>query len=171
MLARYHLKNILNAENFGLFYEVLSLKSLHFQGKHRSGGKHSKVRWKGMTASNALGEKMFVIGNSASPGCFKHVRKLPCRNRSQKKAWMDGTPFEEWLHELDLKFEIQGRKVVMIVDNCPAHPEVTGLKAINLQFLQPNTTSCTQPMGQGVTTFFYYFLILLTKSIESMSNV
>ena len=123
MLARYHLKNILNAENFGLFYEVLSLKSLHFQGKHRSGGKHSKVRWKGMTASNALGEKisMFVIGNSASPGCFKHVRKLPCRNRSQKKAWMDGTPFEEWLHELDLKFEIQGRKVVMIVDNCPAN--------------------------------------------------
>ena len=34
---------------------------------------------------------------------------------------MDGTIFEEWLHELDRKFEMQGKKIVMIVDNCPAH--------------------------------------------------
>ena len=26
---------------------------------------------------------------------------------------MDGTLFEEWLHELDCKFKMQGRKVVM----------------------------------------------------------
>ena len=37
----------------------------------------------------------------------------------------------------------------MIVDNYPVHPEVSGLKTINLQFLPPNTTSCTQPMDQG----------------------
>ena len=61
---------------------------------------------------------------------------------------MDGTLFEEWLHELVRKFEIQGRNVVMIVDNCPAHPEVLGLKAINLQFLPPNGASCTQPMNR-----------------------
>ena len=38
----------------------------------------------------------------------------------------------------------------MIVDNCPAHPKVDGLKAIELIFLPPNTTSKTQPMDQGV---------------------
>ena len=38
----------------------------------------------------------------------------------------------------------------MIVDNCPAHPKVQGLKAIKLIFLPPNTTSKTQPMDQGV---------------------
>ena len=72
-----------------------------------------------MVASNALGEKipMFVTGRSASPRCFKHVRNLPCRYPSQKKAWMDETLFEEWLHELDRKFGMQGRKVVMIVNN------------------------------------------------------
>ena len=59
---------------------------------------------------------------------------------------MDGVLFEEWLRELDRKFESQGRKIVLVVDNGPAHPDVTGLKAINLQFLPPNTTSCTQPM-------------------------
>ena len=52
---------------------------------------------------------------------------------------MDGTLFEEWLHELDRKFKMQQRKVVIIVDNCPAHLEDSGLKAINLQFLPPNT--------------------------------
>ena len=115
-----------------------------------------------MAASNALGEKlpMFVIGKSAKPRCFKHVRNLPCRYRSQKKAWMDGTLFEEWLRELDRKFDMQGRKIVLVVDNCPAHPDVSGLKAINLQFLPPNTTSCTQPMDQGVIRYvsFYDFL-------------
>ena len=116
---------------------------------------------------------MFVIEKSASPRSFKHVHNLPCRYRSQKKAWMDWTLFEEWLHEPDRRFEMQGRKVVMIVNNCLAYPEVSGLKAINVQFLPPNTTFCTQPKNQGVNQvcLLYHFLILLTKSIESQSNV
>ena len=73
---------------------------------------------------------------------------------------MDGTLFEEWLHDLDLKFEMQGRNVVMIVDNCPAHPEVSGLKAINLQFLPPNATSCTRPMDQGVIRHVCFIIFL-----------
>ena len=96
ILARYQLEDIVNADEFGLFYKALLSKYLHFQGKRCSGGKHSRVRLTGMAASNALGE--FVIGKSASPRCFKHVRNLPCRYRSQKKAWMDGTLYEEWLH-------------------------------------------------------------------------
>ena len=147
---------------------------MHFRGKRCSDGKHSKRRLTGKAASNGLGEKivMFVIGKSASPRCFKHVCNLHCRYQSQKKAWMDGTLFEEWLHELDRKFEMQERKVFMIVDNCPAHPEVSGLKAINLQFLQPSTTSCTQPMDQGgKVCLLCYFLIFLTKPMESQSNV
>ena len=158
LFARNQLKNIFNADEFGLFYEALASKSLHFRGKCCSGGKHSKVCLTGMVASNALCEKIptFVIGKSGNPRCFKHVHNLPCRYRSQKKAWMDGTLFEEWLRKLD-KFEMQGRKIIMIVDNCPAHPEVSGLKAIKLQFLPPNATSCTQPMDQGVIR---YILIL-----------
>ena len=127
-----------------------------------SGGKHSKVRLTGMAASNALDEKipMFVIGKFASPRCFEHVHNIHCRCRSQKKAWMDGTLFEEWLHELDRKFKMQRRKVVMIVDNCPAHPEVSGLKAINLQFLPPDTTSCTQPVDQEIIRYICFIIFL-----------
>ena len=171
ILGRYQLKDIFNADEFGLFYEPLTSKSLHFRGEHCSGGKHTKVRLTGMTASNALGEKIpiFYIRKSASPRRFKHVRNPPCRYRSQKKAWMDGTLFEEWLHELHRKFEMQGRKVAMIVDNCPAHPEVLGLKAINLQFLPSNTTSRTQAMDQGVISYVCFIIFL--KSSESQSNL
>ena len=44
----------------------------------------------------------------------------------RKLEWMG-----HFLRELHRKFELQGRKVVMIVDKFPAHPEVLGLKAIN----------------------------------------
>ena len=96
---------------------------------------------------------MFVTGKSTSPRCFKHARNLPYRYRPQKKAWMDGTLFEEWLHDLDCKFEMQGRKVVMAVDK-------KQLKAINIQFFPPNTISCTQPMDQGVTSYVCFIILI-----------
>ena len=104
---------------------------------------------------------MFVIGKSVSPRCFEHVRNLPCSYPSQKKAWMDGSLFGEWLHVLERKFEMHGKKVVVIVDNCPAHPEVSGLKAINLQFLLPTFTSCLQSMDQKVIRYVCFITFLL----------
>ena len=73
---------------------------------------------------------------------------------------MDGILFEEWLHEVDRKFKMQGRRVVVKVDNFPAHPELSGLKAINLQFLPPNTTSWTQPMDLGVIKYVCFIIFL-----------
>ena len=63
---------------------------------------------------------------------------------------MDGNLFSEWVKKLDRKFAAQERKVALIIDNCPAHPSLEGLQAIELIFLPPNTTSKTQPMDQGV---------------------
>ena len=63
---------------------------------------------------------------------------------------MDSDLFEDWVREQDKKFGSQNRKVLLIVDNCPAHPEIGGLKAIESCFLAPNTTSITQPVDQGV---------------------
>ena len=163
ILARYQLKDIFHADEFDLFYHFQSKHLFYdFQDKRCSVGKHSKVRLTGMAASNAPGEKipMFVIGKSTSSRCFKHVRNIPSRYRSQKKAWTDGTLFQEWLHELDRKFEMQGRMVVMIADNCPARLDSSWLKAINLQFLLPDNTSCTQPMNQRVIRYVCSIIFL-----------
>ena len=52
--------------------------------------------------------------------------------------------------KVDKKFEKENRKVILVVDNCPAHPIIEGLKAVELLFLPPNTTSKTKPMDQGM---------------------
>ena len=105
-----------------------------------------------MAAASAAGEKLpiFVIGKSAKPRYFKNVKSLPCRYRSQVKSWLNSFFFDVWVKELDKMFEKENRKVILIVNNCPAHPNTEGFKAVELVFLPPNTTSKTQPMDQGV---------------------
>ena len=45
----------------------------------------------------------------------------------------------------------EGRKIAHIVDNCPAHPRMEDLEAVELIILNPNTTSKLQPMDQDVS--------------------
>ena len=58
--------------------------------------------------------------------------------------------FEEWVREVDRRFTKEGRKIVLFVDNCPAHPSIDNLVSTELILLSPNTTSKLQPMNQGV---------------------
>ena len=70
-----------------------------------------------MAAANAMGDKlpMFVIGKAKNPRCFKNGKFLPCRYRNQRKSWMDGKLFEEWLRELDKKFAFEGRNIAFVI--------------------------------------------------------
>ena len=55
------------------------------------------------------------------------------------------------------------------MDNCPAHPQIENLRAVNLIFLPPNTTCQTQPMNQGVirSTKTYYRRMVVQKYIDA----
>ena len=178
ILSNYELPDIYNADEFGLFFQALLSKSLHLKDEKCIGGKFSKVRLTGLAAANVNGEKfpMFIIGESKSPRCFRNLKQLPCRYRGQKKSWMDSDLFEEWVRELDRKFKQQNRKVVLIIDNCPAHPAIGGLKAIQLCFLPPNTTAVTQPMDQGVirslkAKYRSRLIKLIIKAIDSNKDI
>ena len=97
ILSRYPLENIFNGDKFGLFFQCLPNKTIHFKKDKCSGGKHSKVRLTGMAAGNAKGERlsMFVIGKSKNPRSFKGVKRVPCRYQAQQKSWMSSEVFEE----------------------------------------------------------------------------
>ena len=56
----------------------------------------------------------------------------------------------------------------MIVNNCPAHPEISGLKAINLRFLPTNASSCKQPMDQGQSDMF---ALLVSSFINKVNRI
>ena len=127
-----------------------------------------------MTAANAVGEKLpsFIIGKSKKPRCFKHIKHLPCRYRSQKKSWMDSILFEEWVREVDRRFTKEGRKIVLLVDNCPAHPSINNLASTELIFLLLNTTSKLEPMDQGVIQSLkaHYKKMSIKKLIEAIEK-
>ena len=151
ILTNYAKTDIYNADEFGLFFKALPKKTLYLKDEKCIGGKHSKIRVTGLAAANMNGDRlpMFLIGKSQQPKCFTNIKKLPCRYRGQKKSWTDSILFEEWVRELDNQFEKQNQKIALIIDNCTAHPEIEVLKAIDLFFLPPNTTSVLQPMDQG----------------------
>ena len=136
LLYNYDVKDIYNADEFGLFHQCVPNKTCQLKSEKCSGGKLSKVRITGMASANAAGDKllMFVIGKTRKPRCFKNVKFLPCRYRHQKKSWMDWILFEEWVRELDRKFLSEGRNVALVIDNCPAHPHIENPKAIKLFF-------------------------------------
>ena len=58
ILSKYDLNQIYNADKFGLFYRAQLNKSLHMKNENCVGGKHSKLRLTGLTAANAVGEKL-----------------------------------------------------------------------------------------------------------------
>ena len=81
LLSNNDLKDIYNADEFGLFYQFLPNKTYQLKSEKCYGGKLSKIRITSMAAANAMGNKlpMFVIGKAKNPRCFKNVKLLPCR--------------------------------------------------------------------------------------------
>ncbi|KAM7300847.1 tigger transposable element-derived protein 6-like [Ixodes scapularis] len=180
-LRSYSPRDIFNADETALFFKLLPNKTITYKGDNCAGGKRSKERVTVMLAANMMGtEKLpiFVIGKSAKPRCFKNIRSLPTDYAANKKAWMTGALFEQWLRKLDKKFELRNRQVLLLVDNCSAHNVDIELKAIQLAFLLPNTTSMLQPMDQGVIknmkTFYRRHLLermILCSGNESPYNI
>ena len=76
--------------------------------------------------------------------------------------------FSDYARRLDAKFHVEGRKVALIINNCPVHPNVNNLKAFELVFLPPNTTSETQQMDQRVIRILksFYRTNILRRQIK-----
>ncbi|XP_071497551.1 tigger transposable element-derived protein 6-like [Diadema antillarum] len=169
LIGHYAPRDIFNADETGLFYRMTPDKTLAYKGQECHGAKLSKDRLTVMLCANMDGsEKMkpLVIGKSKNPRSLKHVRSLPVDYTSNKKAWMNSDEFTAWVRVLDLKFTAEGRKVLLLVDNCSAHPRITGLQSTELSFLPPNTTSHLQPMDQGVImSFKTHYRRRLVKSL------
>ena len=101
ILSRYELRDIYNADAFGLFYQQLLTRSFHLKGERCAGGKFSKVQLTGLAAGNGVGEKI-----KDKTRCFKGVKSLPCRYKSQKKSCMNSDTFSDYARRFDAKFHV-----------------------------------------------------------------
>lgn len=78
---------------------------------------------------------------------------------------MTGALFEEWLKGVDKQMRRQRRKILLFLDNSPAHPTLH-MENVKLAFLPPNTTSVAQPMDQGIIqTMKLHFFKLQSQHI------
>ncbi|XP_071943866.1 jerky protein homolog-like [Antedon mediterranea] len=158
---------IFNADETGLYWKLMPSRSLVLHGeKTAKNFKTAKDRVTVMGCANASGTckiPLTFVHKPAKPRCFKNINmdRLPVDYYSQKNAWMDSTIFKKWFFE---NFVPRARcfcrennipeKIVLLLDNAPAHPSEEVLTtedgAFLVMFLPPNTTSLIQPMDQGV---------------------
>ena len=119
-----------------------------------------------MVAANMSGtEKLrpLVIGKSANPSRSRCSIAIQVEHQT-------GEVWTWWVRTLDAKMRMAGRKILLIIDNCPAHPVVENLTKIEIAYLPPNTTSHTQPCDQGIIQALKYRMKLLTQFIDAIDN-
>ena len=174
LLAQFKPEDIYNADETGLFYKLQLDKSLNFEGEKCTGGKKAKERLTVLVCGSMAGEKLplLVTGRSKSPRCFAGVKNLPVAYEANAKAWMTGDLFRKWLQTWNNKLVLKSRNVLLIVDNCPAHPKDVDLTNITVKFLPPNTTAKLQPCDQGIIQCLkvHYRHQLLMKTVTAMDS-
>lgn len=157
LVQEYEPRNIFNADETGLFYNLLPSKTLSFRGESCHGGKHSKQRLTVLLFTNCDGsEKLppIVVGKALKPRCFKSVKTLPTKYHANKNAWMTRNLFTLQLQALDAKMGAQNRKIILFVDNCAAHTETISLRNVKVCLFPPNCTSELQPLDLGIIHSF-----------------
>lgn len=165
--------DIFNADETGLFYKLTPDKTLRFKGETCSGGKMSKERITVLVAANLSGtekRKLLIIGKVKHPRCFKNIKQLPVNYKSNSRAWMTSEIFTNELREWNDELHRKKRRILLLIDNCPAHPDVKNLDCIKLVFMPPNTSSKLQPMDQGIIHSLKsnYRRLLLAKMVNSI---
>lgn len=175
LCAGYQPRDIFNMDETGIFFRDTTRHTFHVQGDDCPGGKRSKERITVLLCASCTGEKLkpLVIGKSKNPRCFKNIQidSLPIHYYNNKKAWMTGKIYEDYLMRVNNKMKSQGRKILLFLDNAPSHPELH-LSNIKIIFFPPNTTSYTQPMDQGIiqTTKLKFRTRQLNHMIKQMDN-
>ena len=155
----YELKDIWNADETGLFFWIALKKG------RCKGGKYAKQRMTVLLIVNALGEKEppIIVGRILIPRCFKNVKdkRRPCGSYhyANKKAWMDSELMEEILRTLSRKCAANDRKILLLIDNTPSHPESFSdcFSHVQIVFLPKNTTCKLQPLDAGIIKNFKVF--------------
>ena len=169
----YEAKDIFNADETGMFFREMPMKSMVMKGDSCNGGKNAKDRITVLLAASATGEKLkpFVIGKSKKPQCFYgfEVASLGIDYDFSKKAWMTTSIFTTWLNRLNNRMSFEQHRIIMFVDYCTAHPDIQ-LSHVKLVFLPPNTTSKLQPCDAGIiqTVKMHYRKRLLRHVLHQM---
>lgn len=179
LLVEYSPHNVFCADETSFFWKALPDSMATLSGVTCSDGSRSTERFTVLVCTNMTGEEklpLLVIGKCSEPRLFANVRTLPVLYEANDRALMVGKIFSSWLVLIDKKFQQEGRKVAMIVDNSACHSNMQSrLEAVKLVFLPPHLTSELQPCDQGIVkslkiNYRKYLLIKLITVLEAKED-
>ena len=164
---QYPLCDIFNMDETALNYKASPETSL--SSELIPGGKINKERITACFCCNADGsQKMdpWFIGTAKNPRSFGtgknhiEVHNLGLIWRANKKAWMTGPLFREYLRWFNI--QMTGRKTLLLLDGFSSHhagvdlleTQEIELTNVRVEFLPANTTSICQPLDQGIIRTF-----------------
>lgn len=157
ILREYSLKDVFNPAECGYFYKMAADKAGALE--RISGRNGMKERMNFMPCCDADGSErieLMIIGRAYRSRPFegKTGLELGFDYHANKKAWMTTHLFFEWLKRFNAcTATTEGRKVVLLIDNCRVHCTAETLLALSnlkVRFLPSNTTSKVQPKDAGV---------------------
>ena len=146
LLSEYNPCDIYNADETALYYRATPYNSLCYRYEQLSGSKKAMDCVTVLLCVNMSGsdkKKLLIIGKSKIPRCFKgiNMETLPVIYwANSNTAWMRSVIFQQWITDWDVALIRGNRKILLLVDNCPAHPKIH----------PANTTSLIQSLDQGV---------------------
>ena len=153
---------IINADETGLFWRNVGVKSLVIGKKQEKGVKIAKDRITILLACSGAGEKFppCIVGTSAQPRAFtaNAVHDIAVETYGfsyyyNTTAWMTGEIFNSWLNWLNDEMKKLDRHVVLLVDNFTGH-NVSSRSNVEVRFLPPNCTAKAQPLDAGIIKCF-----------------
>ncbi len=77
--------------------------------------------------------------------------------KANDKARMSASLFQDYLEHFNVKMRQENRKVLLLLENAPVHPNLE-LSNVKMLFFPPNTTAGCQPLDAGIIKNFkvYY---------------
>ena len=75
--------------------------------------------------------KTLAIGKYKISRCFQHIKSFNSKYTHNKKSWMTGSLFENYLYDLDRK----KKKILLFIKQCITHTAFNlNLKNLRLEF-------------------------------------
>ncbi|GFT12716.1 tigger transposable element-derived protein 4 [Trichonephila clavipes] len=154
----YDPQDIYNLGETGLLFRALPDRTLIELGKKCRGGKLSNERLTIGFCCSSVGEKEIpvIVTKCKEPKSFKEadLNSLGIKHKHNEKAWMTSEILEEWLQDLNERMKTRKKKILLLIDYAPCHPDEITLSNIAVRFLPPNPLSPLQPLDQGIIQSF-----------------
>nr|CAH0108968.1 unnamed protein product [Daphnia galeata] len=161
-LANYHLKNIFNMDETGLFYRAMPARTYLAYNESRK---------------TVRGTKSLKAKDRVTLVLCVNVESLTVPYIHQKNAWVDSAIYRHWWENIFLPAvrAWTDEPVALVMDNFSGHDvncvDPTG--QVSIFFFPPNSTSVHQPLDQGIISAvkINYKMLMLSKFIEAYEDI